>query len=199
MVDYVLMNHFRIKYSTRFPPKLFDLLDGCLLDELRIFDTGGTLIFNTSLPNDNLSDAEWWKQLYNSHNYVPPRTKSELLFIPVGVYELDPLDKVLNMIEKYPDYGKGLPPGHQSVIVRYQHKYYYYDPEDCCSHHLSFLRQTFHDIVFIGDAVQQNDNFCMLHVIHFMIQVWRNPKRLLQRGKKRNVYQRLTDVCKFLI
>lgn len=198
------MNSFRLQYYNSFPSKLYQYLDGNLLDEIRVIKMKDTIYVTPRIDISNdLPVREWTIEMYHSfktkidsYNYIIDK---ELYFIPVAVYEMDPLDDILKVIEEYPMFGKELSYGHQCVLVSYQKKFYYYDPQ---SYSIEFhaLKQYFPQLQFVGDNVQVNDDYCLLHTINFMMKVWKNPKRLFKKKKgNKDVHKRLSKICKFLI
>jgi hypothetical protein len=156
---------------------------------------------NINVP-DELPLKEWTKQFYYScknpvfdiENY---RMDKELYFIPVAIYELDPLEMVLESIDEFPQFGKDLPNGHQTVIVCYKKKYYYYDPEEGVSEEIDTLRTVFPTIKLVKGHHKHDNHFCLLYCIQFMIDVWSNPKRLIKERKISN--RQLERLSKIII
>lgn len=203
MVDYLLMNHFRIKYENRFPEKLSFLLRHHLKKEIPIMVIGKKPFFcdNFSISNDLPLD-EWYTEFYRLcqrdtlENIDENIINDDLSFIPVSIYELDPLHKVLSTIEEYPEYGKELPCGHQTIVVCYHNQYYFYDPHGY-DNIISKLKRVFQNIQPLK-CKSYDDNFCILHCINFMLNVWKDPNILLKELVYDGSHKRLTKICKKL-
>lgn len=200
MVDYLLMNHFRIKYENSFPSKLSNILQDSLKKEIPIMIIDHIAYFcnNFKLSNDLPLD-QWYIEFYrlckrDKHEKVI--IDRDLCFIPIAIYKLDPLDEVLRVIEEYPEYGKELPSGHQSLVIVHQNHYYYYDPNGCDAI-LDKLKTIFPNIRPLKTKTY-DDNFCVLHCINLMLNVWKDPTILLDNDKFDSSHKRLSKLCKKL-
>lgn len=200
MVDYVLMNHFRIKYENSFPSKLSNILQDSLKKEIPIMIIDRIPYFcNNFQISNNLPLDQWYIEFYR----LCKRDKldkvfidKDLCFIPIAIYKLDPLDKILEVVREYPEYGKELPSGHQSVVIAYQNNFYYYDPHGY-DNIINKLKTIFPNIQPLHTKIY-NDNFCILHCINLILNIWKDPTLLFNPETFDSSHKRLSKLCKKL-
>ena len=212
------MDHFRLKFVDHFPQKLHEYIP-CILPEIAIMVFEHNAFFNCLKGQSwfrHLNIKDWYKwyyafchnETYHIHEirkHIVDNMNQPLMFIPVRTHYFDDLDTILRCCDEYPEFGTDLPPSHQSVLVKYLDKFYYYDPE--YPEHTEKLKELFGNITPVGRYNIQcttDDNYCLLHTIMFMELAYKYPHELendviLKRINHDTITQHISTIAKNLI
>lgn len=212
------MDHFRLKFVNRLPPKLHRDIP-FILPEIAIMVFKHGAFFNCLKGRSwlgHLNIKDWYKWYYDfcgNENYhideikktILDKLDQPLVFIPVRIHAFDDLETIMKCCDEFPNFGRELPSSHQTVLVKYLDKFYYYDPD--YPEYTEKLEQLFGNITPVGRHNIQSitdDNYCLLHTIMFMELVYKYPYELennmiLKRINRDTVMEHLQTIAKKLI